>query len=97
MTATPFALVSAEDRNKIVAFGLDIDLPSGRDVVTFRRETGGQSTFGVHRSVEAARVRFSLVTPVEVVWEPGCRCCLCVNGEENCDLDASCSSHLPTT
>lgn len=30
MTATPFSLVSAEDPGKIFAYGLDIDLPSGR-------------------------------------------------------------------
>ncbi|GAB3433934.1 hypothetical protein [Actinophytocola sediminis] len=72
MTATPFALISTEDRAKIVAYGLDIDLPSGRDVVTFRREADGRSSVAVHRSVEAARRRFGMVTPVELVWEPDC-------------------------
>lgn len=74
MTATAFALVSAENRQKIFAYGLDIDLPSGREVVTFRRDGSGHSTFGIHSSAEAARARFSLVTPVELVWEAGCRC-----------------------
>lgn len=69
MTATPFALVSATDDTKIVAYGLEIDLPSGRDVVTFRRESDGRTSFGVHRSVDAARRRFSLVTPVALVWD----------------------------
>lgn len=91
MTATPFALVSAGDRDKIFAYGLDIDLPSGRDVVTFRREVDGRKTFAVHESVEAARRRFGVVTPLELVWEPSCRCCLCVKGEESCELDGACS------
>jgi hypothetical protein len=91
MTATPFALVSAVDRDKIYAYGLDIDLASGREVVTFRREVDGRKVFAVHRSVESARRRFSVVTPLELVWEPSCRCCLCVKDEEFCELDGSCS------
>jgi hypothetical protein len=74
MTATPFALVSAEDHDQIFAYGLDIDLPSGRDIVTFRRDSTGQSVFGIHDSVEAARRRVSIITPLELVWESGCRC-----------------------
>jgi uncharacterized protein (UPF0548 family) len=70
VTATPFALVSAEDENLVFAYGLDIDMPSGREVVTFRRDSNGQSMFGVHQSVEAARRRFSAITPLELVWEP---------------------------
>ncbi|GAB3461217.1 hypothetical protein [Actinophytocola sediminis] len=70
MTATPFAIVSTEDRTKIFAYGLDIDLPSGRDVITFRREPDGRAMFAVHRSVESARRRFGTVTPVELIWEP---------------------------
>jgi hypothetical protein len=69
VTATPFALVCAEDRTKIFAYGLDIDLPSGRDVITFRRESDGRNMFAVHQSVEAARQRFSVITPLELVWE----------------------------
>jgi uncharacterized protein (UPF0548 family) len=76
MTATPFALVSTEDRDKVFAYGLDIDLPSGRDVITFRRGADGQTMFSVHGSVEAAQRRFNMVTPVDLVWEPACRCCL---------------------
>lgn len=94
MTATPFALVSVEDRGKIFAYGLDIDLPSGRDVITFRRDSDGRSMFAVHQSVETARRRFSVVTPVELVWEPSCRCCLCVAGNESCDEDGACSRNL---
>ena len=75
MNAIPFALVSVEDRSKIVAYGLDIDLPSGRDVVTFRREAGGQHTVSVHQSVERACDRYSVLTPLELVWEPDCRSC----------------------
>jgi len=71
MTATPFALVCAGDHRKIFAYGMDIDLPSGREVVTFRRDPGGQCLFGVHQSVEGARRRFSVVTPLELVWETG--------------------------
>jgi hypothetical protein len=74
MTATPFALVSAEDHDKIFAYGLDIDLPSGRDVVIFRRDSTGRSIFGVHASVEAARQRFDVTTPLKLVWEHSCRC-----------------------
>lgn len=73
MTATPFALVSAGDQNQIFAYGLDIDLPSGRSVITFRRESDGQQVFGTHRSAESARQRFSMVTPLELVWE-SCPC-----------------------
>lgn len=68
MNAIPFAIVSAEDRTKIVAYGLDIELASGRDVVTFRRDSDGRSMFSVHQSVESARLRFSALTPVELVW-----------------------------
>ncbi|GAB3446038.1 hypothetical protein [Actinophytocola sediminis] len=94
MTATPFALVSAADHDQVFAYGLDIDLPSGRDVVTFRRGPDGRTMFGVHKSVETARQRFSIVTPLELVWEPSCRCCLCVTGDESCDEDGACSSRL---
>jgi uncharacterized protein (UPF0548 family) len=74
VTATPFALVSAEDRARIFAYGLDIDLASGHEVVTFRRDGSGHSMFGVHGSVETALLRFSTVTPLELIWGPGCRC-----------------------
>lgn len=74
MTATPFALVSTEDRNKVLVYGLDIDLPSGHEVITFRRDPTGHTMFGVHQSVESARRRFSVLTPVELVWETGCSC-----------------------
>jgi hypothetical protein len=87
VTATPFALVSAEDDNKVFAYGLDIEMPSGREVITFRRDSSGHSMFGVHQSVEAARQRFSTITPLELVWEQSCRCGLIpvagtVHGEE---------------
>ena len=74
MSATPFALISVEDRSKVVAYGLDIDLPSGHDVITFRREPGGQPTFSVHQSVERAQDRYNMLTPLELVWEPDCAC-----------------------
>lgn len=74
MTAVPFALVSAEDHTRIFAYGLDIDLPSGHEVVTFRRDGTGHSIFGIHTSVETALLRFSAVAPLELVWEPECRC-----------------------
>jgi hypothetical protein len=74
VTATPFALVSAEDRDEVFAYGLDIDLPSGREVVTFRRDISGLSVFGTHQSAEAAQKRFSAITPLELIWEPGHRC-----------------------
>ncbi|WP_460406063.1 hypothetical protein [Actinophytocola sediminis] len=90
---TPFALVSAQDRRLIFAFGMDIDLPSGREVITFRREASGKSTFGVYGSAEAARRRFSMITPLELVWEPGCRCCLCVAEEESCGRDGTCANN----
>ncbi|OLF05870.1 hypothetical protein BLA60_34380 [Actinophytocola xinjiangensis] len=69
MTAIPFALVSAEDRDRVVAYGLDIELASGRDVVTFRRDGDGRSTVTVHRSVEDAVRRYQGLTPVELEWE----------------------------
>jgi len=74
VTATPFALVSAEDRSRIVAYGLDIELDSGRDVVTFRRDGDGPGTFGAHRSIDSAMRRYALLTPVELEWDTGCRC-----------------------
>jgi uncharacterized protein (UPF0548 family) len=70
VTATLFALVSAEDHTQIFAYGLDIDLPSGREVITYRRDQAGHSMFGVHQSMEAARRRFSMITPLDLVWEP---------------------------
>jgi hypothetical protein len=70
VTATPFCLVSAEDPDQVFAYGLDIDLPSGRDVITFRRDTNGRTVFGVHDSPEAARQRFSLTVPLELEWIP---------------------------
>lgn len=94
MTAVPFSLVSTEDRSRVFAYGLDIDLPSGREVITFRRGSDGRAMFGVHQSVESARRRFSVVTSLDLVWEPGCRCCLCVEGNESCELDGSCGNHL---
>ncbi|OLF05815.1 hypothetical protein BLA60_34050 [Actinophytocola xinjiangensis] len=69
MTAIPFALVSAEDSSKIFAYGLDISLASRRDVITFRRDRGGQTMFGVHSSAESALQRFSHITPLDLVWE----------------------------
>lgn len=74
MTATPFSLVSAEDHDKVFAFGLDIELPSGREVITFRREADGRTAFGIHESPEAARQRFSRLVPLDLVWEVTCRC-----------------------
>ncbi|WP_460405262.1 hypothetical protein [Actinophytocola sediminis] len=93
MSAIPFALVSIDDHSKIFAFGLDIDLPAGREVITFRRESDGRAMFGVHPSVETARRRFSTVTPLKLVWEPGCRCCVCLTGED-CDEDGACSNQV---
>jgi uncharacterized protein (UPF0548 family) len=69
MTAIPFALVSADNHDKVFAYGLDIELDSGWEVVTFRRNPGGKALFGVHQSVESARRRFSTVTPLEILWE----------------------------
>jgi hypothetical protein len=93
MTATPFALISTEDRSKIFAFGLDIDLPSGREVITFRRDPTGRSMFGVHQSAESARQRFSIITPLELVWQPDCRCRLRPT-EDNPGNDGTCSPGL---
>lgn len=94
MTAMPFALVSAEDRTRIFAYGLDIALGSSRDVITFRRDSNGHTMFAVHQSVESALMRFSTITPLELVWQPSCRCCLCVTGQETCELDDTCANHL---
>jgi uncharacterized protein (UPF0548 family) len=69
VTAVPFALVSAEDHTKVFAYGLDIDLPSGREVITFRRDHAGHSMFGIHESVESACRRFSGIAPLELVWD----------------------------
>jgi len=96
MTMTPFALVNPDDRRMIFAFGMDIDLPSGREAITFRREASGHSTFGVHGSAEAAHRRFSMITPLELLWEPGCRCCLCFTGDETCGGDGTCADHVDT-
>jgi hypothetical protein len=96
MTVTPFALVNPDDQRMIFAYGMDIDLPSGRDVITFRRDSSGKSMFGVHRSVESARARFSVITPLALVWEPSCRCCLCIAGEESCGHDGACAGNLET-
>lgn len=67
MTATPFALVSAEDSSRILAYGLDIDLPSGRDVITYCRDSNGRNLFAIHRSVESAQRRYSLIAPVDLI------------------------------
>ena len=69
MTAAAFSLVSADDHDKVFAFGIDIDLPSGREAITFRREADGRTVFGVHESAEAARLRFSRLVPLDLVWE----------------------------
>lgn len=69
MAATPFALVCAEDHTQVFAYGLDIDLPSGREVITFRRDHSGHGMFGIHESVESARQRFSGIVPLELVWD----------------------------
>jgi uncharacterized protein (UPF0548 family) len=70
VTATPFALVNADDHTEVFAYGLDIDLPSGREVITYRRDQGGHGMFGVHQTPEAARRRFSMIAPLDLVWEP---------------------------
>jgi len=72
MTAIPFALVSVEDPTRILAYGLDIDLASGRDVITYRRDSDGRNMFAVHQSVELARRRYEALTPVALRWEPAC-------------------------
>ncbi|GAB3435175.1 hypothetical protein [Actinophytocola sediminis] len=69
MAATPFVLVNAENPDQVFAYGLDIDLPSGRDVITFRRDADGRSMFGVHQSVETAHRRFNMITPLDLVWD----------------------------
>jgi hypothetical protein len=74
VTATPFSLVSAEDHDMVFAYGLDIDLPSGHEVITFRRDSTGRSLFGVHQSVESAHRRFSAVAPMDLIWENNCLC-----------------------
>jgi hypothetical protein len=74
VTATPFALVSSDDHDKIVAYATEDRPPSGEDVVTFQRDANGLTTFGVHRSVETAHRRFGLVTPVDLVRAAGCDC-----------------------
>ncbi|OLF12726.1 hypothetical protein BLA60_05460 [Actinophytocola xinjiangensis] len=95
MTVTPFALVNPDDQRMVFAYGMDIELPSGREAVTFRREASGQPMIGVHGSAEAAHRRFSMVTPLDLIWEPGCRCCLCFTTGQPCD-DTTCDPEPPS-
>lgn len=74
MSVIPFSLVSAEDPDKVFAYGIDIELLSGREVVVFRRDPGGQAMFGIHQSAESALRRYNLITPLELVWETDCLC-----------------------
>lgn len=65
-----FTLVSAEDPTRIFAWGMQITEADTRTAIVWRRDPeNGQNTFGVHASAEAARRRFGLITPMEVVWE----------------------------
>lgn len=65
-----FTLVSAEDRSRVFAYGISITGDSGDEAVTYRREPdSGQTLFGVHSCAEAARTRYSMVTPLDLVWE----------------------------
>jgi hypothetical protein len=66
-----FHLVSAEDHNKIFAFGISITGGKRDEAVVYRRDpSSGRTLFGVHGSAEAARSRYSAITPLDLVWPP---------------------------
>jgi len=71
MKSVPFTLVSTEQPDLVFAFGLEIVRDGNvEEAVTFRREPdGGQVMFGAHASAESARARFSLVTPLTLLWQ----------------------------
>jgi hypothetical protein len=70
MESALFTLVAAEDESKIFAFGISITDKSQKEAVIYRRDPGsGQTMFGVHASAEAACLRYSMITPLEVVWQ----------------------------
>ena len=71
MESALFHLVSAEDHSKVFAFGISITGDTGAEAVVYRRDPGsGHTLFGVHDSAEAARNRYSMITPLELVWQP---------------------------
>ncbi|MCT2587073.1 hypothetical protein [Actinophytocola gossypii] len=65
-----FTLVSADDPTLVFAWGMQVSEPDRRTAVVWRREPDGQDILGLHASADAARERFSLVTPLDLVWEP---------------------------
>ena len=69
MESVPFTLVSSEDHSKVFAYGLEIRTGTKVDeAVTYRRDPqSGHTMFGVHTSAEAARGRFSMITPLDLV------------------------------
>lgn len=70
MESALFALVSTEDESRIFAFGISIIDRSKTEAVTYRRDpSSGQTMFGVHASAEAACQRYSMITPLELVWQ----------------------------
>jgi len=70
MHAELFSLVDATNEAKVFAWGIEIVTSDDQEAVIYRRDPdSGQATFGKHLSAEAARARWSCVTPLRVVWE----------------------------
>lgn len=72
MNGRLFTLCKADNYTEIVAWGIEITDDHQTEAVTYRRDPQtGRHLFGQHNSVESARQRFSLMVPVDVVWEDG--------------------------
>ena len=69
MDAKLFTLVSADDPNKVFAWGMEIDSTEETVAVLYRRGAGRYST-GLHPSAEAALRLWSRIAPMQLLWEP---------------------------
>ncbi|MBP2321700.1 hypothetical protein JOF56_002085 [Kibdelosporangium banguiense] len=70
MEAQLFTLVSAEDPDKIFAWGMEIATDDDVEAIVYRRDPLTHRTmFGVHNSAEEALARYGNTRALDLQWE----------------------------
>ncbi|OLF09139.1 hypothetical protein BLA60_21440 [Actinophytocola xinjiangensis] len=73
MHASLFSLVTADDPTVVFGWGMEIvdhqDGDESRKTIVHIGSPKGQGTVSMHESAEHARNRWSMVVPVDIVWD----------------------------